>query len=99
MIRVIGQFRLPADRLAEAREPMRRVVAATLAEPGCRGYSYAEDICDPGLIRVSEAWESRAALDAHFASDHMARWRDERTELGLTERDIRMIEIAGEEPL
>ena len=36
---------------------MERMIAASRAEPGCLGYAYAEDILEPGLIRVSEAWQ------------------------------------------
>lgn len=97
MILVMGHFRLPPERLAEARPVMQRVVAETLREPGCIAYSYAEDLCDPGLIRVSEAWDSAEALAAHLASDHMLRWRTEREGLGLSDRDITRYEVASAE--
>ena len=96
MIVVSGQFRFPPARVADAREAMDRVVTATRAENGCLAYSYAEDVLDPGLIRVFEKWESRAALDAHFATGHMAAWKAEREAFGLTDRAISMCE-AGEE--
>ena len=99
MILVIGHFRLPAERMEEARPIMRRVVEATLREQGCIAYSYAEDVLDPGLIRVSEAWDSAEALTTHFASAHMRRWQEERTALGLTERDITRYEVTGAERL
>ena len=54
---------------------MARMIEGSRAEPGCRTYSYAEDVLDPGLIRVTETWDDRAALDAHFASTHIAEWR------------------------
>lgn len=96
---VIGQFRLPVERLDEARGAMERVVTATRAEEGCLAYSYAEDVLDPGLIRVSELWESRAHLAAHFAAPHMKRWQDERAALGLTERVITAYELGTAETL
>lgn len=87
---VIGQFRLPPERMAEARPIMHKVMEATRAEAGCIEYNYAEDILDPGLIRVSELWKSRAHLEAHFRTPHMATWVEERTALGLTGRAITM---------
>ena len=45
---------------------MAEVVAASRAEDGCIDYAYAEDMLDPGLIRVIEAWRDQAALDRHF---------------------------------
>ena len=92
---VIGQFRIPAQRMPEARPLMAKVMQATRAEDGCIEYNYAEDVLDPGLIRVSEVWASRPHLDAHFKTPHMAVWAQERAELGLTGRDIKIYE-AGE---
>ncbi len=99
MIAVIGHFRLPPERLEEARPMMRKVIEATRAEEGCLAYSYAEDALEPGLIRVSERWESRAHLAAHFATEHMRVWAEERGSLGLSDRDITAYEIAGAETL
>ncbi|MEN9682690.1 MAG: hypothetical protein RIQ99_1859 [Pseudomonadota bacterium] len=87
---VVGQFRIPAQRMDEARPLMCKVMLATRAEAGCIEYNYAEDVLDPGLIRVSEVWESRAHLDAHFRTPHMAVWAEERAGLGLTGRDIKV---------
>ena len=97
MILVMGHFRLPPERLAEARPIMQRIVAETLCEQGCIAYSYAEDVGDPGLIRVSEAWDSADALTAHLATAHMLRWREEREALGLTDRDITRYDVTGAE--
>lgn len=88
MIVVVGQFRLPADRMAEARPVLVKVMLATRAEAGCVEYNYAEDVLDPGLIRVSEVWQSREQLSAHMQTPHMALWIEERIGLGLTERSI-----------
>lgn len=97
MLVIAGQFRLPPERLDEARPMMARVIEATRAEAGCLDYSYAEDLLDPGLIRVSEAWQSRADLDAHFAAPHMQRWIEERAGLGLSGRDITLYTVAASE--
>ncbi len=75
------------------------LVTATLAEAGCLAYSYAEDVSDPGLIRVSELWESRAHLAAHFGAPHMAAWQAERTALGMTGRQITAYELGASETL
>ena len=99
MILVSGHFRLPPERIAEARAEMVRVIEASLAEPGCRAYSYAEDIAEPGLFRVHEEWDNRAALDAHFATAHMKRWQAERDKLGFNNRQISVYEIASAAPL
>lgn len=99
MIVVTGEFRMPVERRAEAVEAMERVIAATLTEPGCIAYSYAEDVREPGLFRVSEQWESREALSAHFAASHMKQWQTERAALGMTGRVITAYSVSGEEVL
>jgi len=72
MIIIMGTVRISADRINEARPAMAAMVAASRAEPGCRLYAYAEDLLEPGLIRVSEQWIDQAALSAHFETPHMA---------------------------
>jgi quinol monooxygenase YgiN len=92
MILVVGTFRMPPENLARALPAAQRVVSATRAEDGCIAYSYAQDLFDPGLIHVSEKWRDRAALQAHFKTAHMQAWIAERTDLDLTDRDIRVFE-------
>ncbi len=95
MIAVIGQFRMPPESMDTARPLMRRVMEATRGEAGCTEYNYAEDVLDPGLIRVSEVWDSRAQLNTHLATEHMRVWGEERIALGLSGRAITVYEISG----
>ncbi len=99
MIVIVGQFRLPPERLAEARPAMERVVTLTRAEAGCLSYAYAEDVLDPGLIRVSETWHTREALNAHLSAPHMADWKVAREGLGLSGRDITLYETSSAEAI
>ncbi len=92
MILVIGQFRMPPENMAQARPLMAKVMLATRDEAGCVEYNYAEDVLDPGLIRVSEVWESREQLTAHLQTPHMAVWGEERASLGLSGRAITVFE-------
>jgi quinol monooxygenase YgiN len=96
---VIGQFRFPPEKMEAARGPMRKVMLATRAESGCVAYNYAEDVIDPGLIRVSEVWETREQLTTHLQTAHMAVWAEERAALGLSGRDIAVFEADGGTPL
>ena len=99
MIVVVGQFRFPPEQMAAALPAMRKVMEATRAEDGCIEYNYSEDVLDPGLIRVSEVWASRAQLDAHMQAPHMAVWQQERTALGLSGRAISVFEAGEPLPL
>ncbi len=99
MIVVVGQFRFPPEQIAAALPAMRKVMEATRAEDGCIEYNYGEDVLDPGLIRVSEVWASRAQLDAHMQAPHMAVWQQERAALGLSGRAISVFEAGEPLPL
>ena len=92
MIIVLGSFRLPVENFAAARPMMEKVIAATRAEDGCILYAYSRDTIDAGLVRVAEKWRDRAALDAHFRTEHIKMWAQERASLGLTGRDIKVFE-------
>lgn len=99
MILVAGHFRVPVEHLAAIRPMMNAVITATREEDGCAVYSYAEDVSEPGLIRVYELWRERACLAAHFATPHMQRWVEERAGLGLYDRDIKTWDVGEGEPV
>ena len=85
MIAVLGSFRFPPEAVEQARPLMRAVIAATLAEPGC--------------FRVTELWDSREALSAHFGMPHMREWVEQRAALGFFDRRIALHEIGATEEL
>jgi len=99
VICVTGEFRLPLESLAAAREAMARVIAASRAEPGCLAYAYAEDVLESGLFRVTESWDSREALAAHFEQPHMKRWQQDRAALGMTGRVVTAHRVVESEAL
>ncbi|TJV45778.1 MAG: antibiotic biosynthesis monooxygenase [Mesorhizobium sp.] len=95
MLLIIGTIRLPPDKFEEAKSAMERMISGSRAEDGCLEYSYACDVLDAGLMRVTEVWRDRAALDAHFRSPHIADWRSSLPALGIGERNLLLYE-AGE---
>ena len=99
MIVISGEFRIPLQHTSDALAAMARIIAASRAEPGCLTYSYAEDVLEPGLFRVSEAWESREALSAHFATEPMRAWQQERAGYGMIGRRVVAYEVGAEEVL
>jgi quinol monooxygenase YgiN len=82
--------------LGRARPAMETMIRASRAEAGCIDYAYAIDLLDAGLIRVSERWESRAALAAHLASAHIQTWRRLWREIGVSDRRLRMYDASPE---
>ncbi|MEZ0053715.1 quinol monooxygenase YgiN [Mycobacterium sp. MAA66] len=63
-----------AERAAEA---MRKLVAPTLAEPGCLTYEFYRDLDEPSLFHCFEHWESREAMDLHGSTPHVATFLSE----------------------
>lgn len=90
---IVGTIRLAPDRVDDARPVMARMVSASRAEDGCLAYSYAEDMLDRGLVHVIERWRDHASLERHFATDHLAAWREAWPALGLGERDLALYEV------
>jgi quinol monooxygenase YgiN len=96
---VAGTVRVPPQNLDSLRPHMAQMMAASRAEDGCTAYGYAEDVTEPGLIHVFEIWRDQAALDAHFQTDHMARWRAAWPSFGVSERRLFAYEVASERAL
>ncbi len=60
------------DALKAAIADMER---ASRAEAGCHDYTFSVELSNPDVLRITERWESMAALKAHFATPHMASFR------------------------
>ena len=99
MLLIVGTVRFPPEALAQARPAMERMIAASRAEPGCLGYAYAEDILEPGLIHVNEAWQDDACFAAHAASDHLMSWRADCAALGAFDRKLWRYDGGSARPL
>lgn len=98
MILVTGTIRIPAANLADAIPAMRQMIEHSRGEAGCIEYSYAHDMLDPDLIRITELWSSSEALDAHFRTPHLASWRKRWPELGITDRNLVLHEVETSRP-
>lgn len=99
MLLIVGTIRIPPDRLDAARPVMRAMVECSRAEDGCMAYAYAEDVLEPGLIHVVERWRDAASLDAHFASAHIAEWREAWPRLGIGERRLQLFTPGEPQPI
>lgn len=88
MIIVVGSFRIPPSMVEIVRPVMETMITASRAEEGCIEYAYALDVLDEGLVRVSEKWRDRAALEAHFRTAHIAEWRAQVSALAVSERNL-----------
>ena len=93
---IAGTVRVPPENLPGIRPHMDAMLAGSRAEPGCVEYSYAEDVVEPGLIRVFEVWRDQAAVDEHFASPHMKAWRAAWPSFRVSDRRLLAYEVASE---
>lgn len=96
---IAGTVRVPPENLARFKPHMLKMLAASRAEDGCLSYSYAEDVAEPGLIRVFEAWRDQAAIDAHFQAPHMAEWRAAWPQFGVSDRRLSLYDVVAERAL
>lgn len=72
MLVIAAELRVGAgsmDKLCDAGAVMSE---KSTAEDGCHLYACSKDLNEDNLMRITEQWESQAALDAHFATPHMA---------------------------
>ena len=92
MIIVAGTIRVAADKQSETTPHAQTMVEETRKEDGCIVYSFGWDVAEPGLIRVYEEWESQAHLDAHMNTPHMADWRAALGEIGVIERNVKILQ-------
>jgi quinol monooxygenase YgiN len=99
MLVIAGTVRVPPENLERFRPHMIAMLSASRAEDGCIDYSYAEDVAEPGLIRVFEAWRDQAAIDAHFKTPHMAEWRAAWPAFGVSDRRLFAYEVAQQRPI
>jgi quinol monooxygenase YgiN len=67
------------ETTAETIEALKPAIAdmehASRAEQGCVDYCFSVELNRPGVVRVTERWESLEALQRHFRTPHMAQFQ------------------------
>ncbi|MEP0320445.1 putative quinol monooxygenase [Bauldia litoralis] len=96
MIIVTGHLRVAPDAIEALRPAAKRTLEATRQEKGCILYAFAEDLIDPGLIRIVERWEDWPSLEAHGKAPHMDAWRADLKNVEIIDREV-IAHGAGEE--
>jgi len=99
MLIVAGEVRMTPESVAKVREQAATMVAETLKEDGCLEYGFAEDLLEPGRIRLFEKWRDQAALDAHFQTPHMAAFNAALAQVELQGVSVKIYEVSGERVL
>lgn len=96
MIIVTGTFRVPPSMMEVVIPAMEEMITASRAEQGCIEYAYGFDALDKGLVRVTERWRDREALEKHFRTAHIAEWRAQFSALAISERDLYAFETTDD---
>lgn len=91
---VAGTIRVPPENLSGLRPHLQRYIDACRAEDGCEVFSFAEDVSEPGLLRVFEIWRDSAALERHKGMAHVDAWRALWPDYGVTGRSLTRFENA-----
>ena len=99
MIVVSGSIELDAAHEDEFLVAVEALVEATVAEPGCRAYSFWRDLRRPGLFHVFEEWEDDESLITHTAADHYRAFAAAMGGFGVTAVSVDRYDVAAKAAL
>lgn len=72
---VVAVVTAAEGKSAEAEALIRTIIPPTHAEDGCIAFALHRDLVDPHKLVLIERWASRAALDLHLETEHLAVFR------------------------
>jgi quinol monooxygenase YgiN len=84
------------DAFFAAVAPM---AAATHTEPGCQEYVFSPDPDDAARILLFELWDDQPALDAHFATAHMAEFQAKMADIAVAGMEVKKYTISDVGPV
>jgi quinol monooxygenase YgiN len=100
MILVIGHVKIAPEKVAAILPMLRTTIATTRQEAGCILYAFAEDVSEPGVLRIVERWESWETLAAHGKAAHMKAWGEFlRSTATVLDREVIAYEAGVTKPL
>lgn len=70
MIFVVSKSIVKADKIAEYKQQVVRLIEETRKESGCISYDLCQDIDNSNILTFIEKWESKQHLDAHMKTAH-----------------------------
>jgi quinol monooxygenase YgiN len=88
-LRVVARVKAKKGRIGEVKELLSGLVAPTRGESGCITYELLQNRQDPTDFTFVEEWESDAAFDGHFTTDHIKEALPQFEELAAEPPDIR----------
>jgi quinol monooxygenase YgiN len=70
MIFVVSKSIVKADKIAEYKQQVVRLIEETRKESGCISYDLCQDIDNSNILTFIEKWESKQHLDEHMKTAH-----------------------------
>ena len=99
MLIVTGTVEVAPEGVEIAAKAAQLMVAETVKESGCLVYEFSQILGHANVFRVYEEWQDQAALEAHFATPHMAVFQGVLAEVGVTASDIYRVVGGKKQPL
>jgi quinol monooxygenase YgiN len=93
MLIIAGTIGIAPEKTDLAVEAIGPMCEATRAEEGCDDYVFTVNPHVPGELRVFERWVDGSALEAHFATPHMAAFREVLATCDVRRREITRYEV------
>jgi len=95
MLIVTGVIEVAPAGIDDARNLVRWMMIETRKEKGCLAYRISQVTGQENCFCLYEEWRDQTALDAHFATPHIARFRKTLDEIGVLSRDV--YRVVGDE--
>ncbi len=96
---VVVLSRTTPGRVEDGLAAFAGLAAETHTEEGCLAFALHRAPDDPDRIVLVERWASRAALDAHLATPHLAAFRRESAEIWAEPATIMVLDpVASGDP-
>ncbi|HCF26756.1 MAG TPA: antibiotic biosynthesis monooxygenase [Cyanobacteria bacterium UBA11049] len=92
-IRVVARIVAIPEKVDEVRAILMELIEPTCQEEGCIKYELLQNQVDSTDFTFVEEWTSKAALDAHLASTHIAAAEEKLNGLIAIEPDIRLYKL------
>ncbi|MHC1746518.1 MAG: putative quinol monooxygenase [Negativicutes bacterium] len=88
MVVVISKLTVKPEKKQELLAAAKELIAATREEAGCISYSLLDDPYKNDRCIFVEEWRDKEALEHHFTTSHIAKWRQESKELLAAKSDL-----------
>lgn len=93
MITITAIVHSTAENIAAMKDAIAEMETASRAEEGCHDYTFCQELSNPDVLRINERWESMEALQAHFATPHMAKFNGAMAEHPPKSMDLSIHEL------